>query len=53
MICDLRRERKTLREIAQAIGRSPSTVSRELRRNAEQSGRFIDDDEIGIFVDNF
>jgi IS30 family transposase len=35
MMCDLRRDRKTLREIAQAIGRSPSTVSRELRRNAE------------------
>jgi transposase, IS30 family len=41
MMCDLRRERKTLREIAQAIGRSPSTVSRELRRNAEQSGRYL------------
>jgi IS30 family transposase len=41
MICDLRRERKTLREIAQAIGRSPSTVSRELRRNADESGRYL------------
>jgi transcriptional regulator with XRE-family HTH domain len=41
MICDLRQEKKTLREIAQAIGRSPSTVSRELRRNAEQSGRYL------------
>ena len=41
MTCDLRRERKTLREIAQALGRSASTVSRELRRNAEQSGRYL------------
>ena len=40
MMCDLRREKKTLREIAQAIGRSPSTVSRELRRNADQFGRY-------------
>jgi IS30 family transposase len=32
MMCDLRRERKTLRQIAQAIGRSAPTVSRELRR---------------------
>ena len=41
MICDLRREKKTLRQIAQAIGRSPSTVSRELRRNVDQSGRYL------------
>ncbi len=41
MICDLRRETKTLREIAQALGRSPSTVSRELRGNADQSGRYF------------
>lgn len=41
MMCDLRREKKTLRQIAQAIGRSASTVSRELRRNAEQSGRYL------------
>jgi IS30 family transposase len=41
MICDLRRDRKTLRQIAQAIGRSPSTVSRELCRNADQSGRYL------------
>lgn len=40
MMCDLRREKKTLREIAQAIGRSPSTVSRELRRNVDQSGQY-------------
>lgn len=41
MMCDLRREKKALRQIAQAIGRSPSTVSRELRRNADQSGRYL------------
>ena len=40
MMCDLRREKKTLREIAQAIGRSPSTVSRELGGNADQFGQY-------------
>ncbi|WP_297848814.1 IS30 family transposase [Mycobacterium sp.] len=40
-IADLRREKKGVREIAAAIGRSPATVSRELRRNALGSGRYL------------
>ena len=32
-------EHKTVREIAQALGRSPSTVSRELQRNASPEYR--------------
>jgi transposase, IS30 family len=40
-IADLCRERKTVREIAKQIGRSASTVSRELRRNADPSGRYL------------
>ena len=41
VIADLHREKKTVREIADAIGRSPATVSRELRRNADQHGRYL------------
>jgi IS30 family transposase len=41
VIADLYREKKTVREIADAIGRSPATVSRELRRNADQHGRYL------------
>jgi IS30 family transposase len=33
-IADLHRERLPIREIARRVGRSPSTISRELRRNA-------------------
>jgi IS30 family transposase len=40
-IADLRRERKTVQQIAAEIGRSPSTVSRELRRNVDGSGRYL------------
>ena len=40
-IADLRREKCTVREIAEEIGRSPSTVSRELRRNTDPSGRYM------------
>jgi IS30 family transposase len=39
-IADLRRENKTVRQIAKEIGRSPSTISRELRRNTGISGRY-------------
>lgn len=39
-IADLRREGQGVREIAAAIGRSPATVSRELRRNADAAGRY-------------
>ena len=40
-IAGLRREKGAVREIAMAIDRSPSTVSRELRRNADPSGRYL------------
>jgi len=41
-IADLNREGKTLQEIAAAIGRSTSTISRELRRNADPTtGRYL------------
>ncbi|MBA8948376.1 transposase-like protein [Streptomyces calvus] len=32
-IADLRRAKKSIRSIAAALGRSPSTISREIRRN--------------------
>lgn len=41
VIADMRREDRTVREIAVAIGRSPATVSRELRRNADHRGRYL------------
>jgi IS30 family transposase len=41
LIADLRRERKSVREIAAVIGRSPSTISRELRRNLDYCGRYL------------
>jgi IS30 family transposase len=34
LIADRRREKATIRQIAAELGRSPSTISRELRRNA-------------------
>jgi transposase, IS30 family len=40
-IADLRRGHHTVREIAEVIGRSPATVSRELRRNADHTGRYL------------
>lgn len=39
-LADLRREKRTIREIAQLLGRSPSTISRELRRGSDASGRY-------------
>jgi len=35
VIADLRRGKRTVREIARELGRSPATVSRELRRNVD------------------
>ncbi len=35
---DLRREGLSVREVARWLGRAPSTVSRELRRNASRGG---------------
>jgi IS30 family transposase len=41
-IADLHREARTLQEIAAVIGRSTSTISRELRRNADPAtGRYL------------
>ena len=40
LIADLHRERLSVREIALRLGRSASTVSRELRRNADPAGRY-------------
>lgn len=41
MIADLRKAGDTIRQIARLLGRSPSTVSRELRRNADAgTGRY-------------
>lgn len=39
-LADLRREGRTMREIAALMGRSPSTISRELRRGADTVGRY-------------
>ena len=39
-LADLRREGGTMREIAARMGRSPSTISRELARGADASGRY-------------
>jgi IS30 family transposase len=41
VIADLRREKRTVREIAREVGRSPATVSRELRRNVDDHGRYL------------
>jgi IS30 family transposase len=41
VIADLRREHRTIRDIAAVIGRSPATVSRELRRNVDHKGRYL------------
>ncbi len=41
MIADLVRAKKTMREIAAKLGRSPATISRELRRNADVTGRYL------------
>jgi IS30 family transposase len=39
-LADLRRERRPMREIAVLLGRSPSTISRELARGADAAGRY-------------
>ena len=39
-IADLKAEGLSLRAIAKSLGRAASTVSRELRRNALESGRY-------------
>jgi IS30 family transposase len=39
-LADLRREKRTMREIAALLGRSPSTISRELTRGADIAGRY-------------
>ncbi|MDY0341428.1 MAG: IS30 family transposase [Coriobacteriia bacterium] len=39
----MRKQRFSIRAIAREIGRSPSTISRELRRNVRPSGRYSPD----------
>lgn len=39
-LADLRREQRTMREIATLLGRSASTISRELARGADTAGRY-------------
>lgn len=41
MIADLQRAGLGVRSIAEELGRAPSTVSRELRRNIDGSGRYL------------
>lgn len=41
MIADLRRVGVRVRDIANELGRAASTVSRELRRNADDQGRYL------------
>lgn len=39
-LADLRREGRTMREIAALMARSPATISRELRRGVDAGGRY-------------
>ena len=39
-LADLRRTDRSIRSIATEMGRSPSTISKELRRNANAAGRY-------------
>jgi len=39
-LADLRREGRTMREVAALMGRSPSTISRELARGPDATGRY-------------
>jgi transposase, IS30 family len=39
-IADLRRQGRSMRAIAAEMGRSPSTISRELRRNGDPGGQY-------------
>lgn len=39
-LADLRQEGRTVRDAAALLGRSSSTVSRELRRGADDAGRY-------------
>jgi transposase, IS30 family len=40
VIADLRAAKVTVRGIAAQLGRSPSTISREIRRNSDPDGRY-------------
>jgi IS30 family transposase len=40
-IADLRRAGRSIRSIATELGRVPSTISRELRRNRDEHGRYL------------
>jgi IS30 family transposase len=41
LIADLHRQGQAARSIANTLNRSPATISRELRRNADPSGRYL------------
>ena len=41
MIADLRRAGVSMRDIAEQLGRAASTISQELRRNADDQGRYL------------
>ena len=43
LIADLLRDGKGVRAIAKKLHRAPSTISRELRRNAAADGAYVDD----------
>ena len=40
VIADLHRQGESVRRIATSVGRSPATISRELRRNPDERGRY-------------
>jgi IS30 family transposase len=39
----MRKQRYSIRMIARELGRAPSTISRELRRNLRPTGRYVPD----------
>ncbi len=43
VIADLLRAGETMRAIAAELGRSPSTIGREVRRNRDERGRYLPD----------
>lgn len=40
-IADLHREKRSIRQIAAELDRAPSTISREIRRNRDERGRYL------------
>ena len=50
-ICALRSVGSSIRSIARALGRSPSTISRELNRNRQESGAYRARSTDGSYLD--